>query len=147
MSITIQFPLNSYRVSLKTSSMQSCNWFSAGPLALARDVLTEDSDPIFVLNSDIICDFPFQDMLAFHKNHGKEGSIVVSSSLDMIQIFIIITCQKKLHQNVKHFKGASVVQNRSSDRACTRGMIHNKTYLIRLGCPWPSIALQFRIVA
>ena len=52
--------------------------FSAGPLALAKDKLTEDDNPIFVLNSDIICDFPFQDMLAFHKNHGREGSIVVS---------------------------------------------------------------------
>lgn len=51
---------------------------TAGPLALARELLTEDEDPFFVLNSDIICDFPFKDMLAFHKNHGKEGTIVVT---------------------------------------------------------------------
>ena len=51
--------------------------FSAGPLALARDILTENSDPFFVLNSDIICDFPFQKMVDFHKHHGKEGTIVV----------------------------------------------------------------------
>lgn len=50
---------------------------SAGPLALARDILKENNEPFFVLNSDVICDFPFQDMLKFHKNHGKEGTIVV----------------------------------------------------------------------
>ena len=51
--------------------------FSAGPLALAREYLNKDSEPFFVLNSDIICDFPFKDMLLFHKHHGKEGTIVV----------------------------------------------------------------------
>ena len=50
---------------------------AAGPLALAREILLENSDPFFVLNSDIICDFPFRDMIAFHKNHGKQGTIVV----------------------------------------------------------------------
>ena len=47
---------------------------TAGPLALARDLLTADgAEPFFVLNSDVICDFAFKDMLAFHKNHGREG--------------------------------------------------------------------------
>lgn len=50
---------------------------SAGPLALAHDHLTTDSEPFFVLNSDVICDFPFKDMVRFHKKHGKEGTIVV----------------------------------------------------------------------
>ena len=48
---------------------------TAGPLALARDLLMADgAEPFFVLNSDVICDFAFKDMLAFHKNHGKEGT-------------------------------------------------------------------------
>ncbi|XP_005106670.1 mannose-1-phosphate guanyltransferase beta [Aplysia californica] len=51
---------------------------TAGPLALARDILSADDDPFFVLNSDIICDFPFKDMVLFHKNHGREGTIVVT---------------------------------------------------------------------
>lgn len=51
---------------------------TAGPLALARDHLTVDKEPFFVLNSDVVCDFPFKDMLKFHKNHGKEGTIVVT---------------------------------------------------------------------
>ena len=50
----------------------------AGPLALARAHLTKDSDPFFVLNSDIICDFPFKDMIRFQKHHGKQGTLVVS---------------------------------------------------------------------
>ena len=50
---------------------------AAGPLALARDILSEDDEPFFVLNSDIICDFPFKDMVRFHKHHGKEGTVVV----------------------------------------------------------------------
>lgn len=56
-------------------------FFSAGPLALARDHLTVDDEPFFVLNSDVVCDFPFKEMATFHKNHGKEGTIVVSSQV------------------------------------------------------------------
>lgn len=51
---------------------------TAGPLALARDHLTVDDEPFFVLNSDVLCDFPFKQMAEFHKNHGKEGTIVVT---------------------------------------------------------------------
>lgn len=73
---------------------------TAGPLALAREQLLnegqnnttttangtgkQDSNnngndvPFFVLNSDIICDYPFQKMIEFHKSHGAEGTIVVT---------------------------------------------------------------------
>ncbi|KAG9508655.1 Mannose-1-phosphate guanyltransferase beta, partial [Fragariocoptes setiger] len=55
---------------------------TAGPLALAKDQLMEPADgddtPFFVLNSDIICDYPFQEMIDFHKSHGAEGTIVVT---------------------------------------------------------------------
>ncbi|KAG8523977.1 Mannose-1-phosphate guanyltransferase beta [Galemys pyrenaicus] len=51
---------------------------TAGPLALARDLLCETADPFFVLNSDVICDFPFQAMVQFHRHHGQEGSILVT---------------------------------------------------------------------
>lgn len=54
---------------------------TAGPLALAKDILGKDDEPFFVLNSDITCDFPFKEMVAFHKNHGKEGTIVVRQYL------------------------------------------------------------------
>lgn len=51
---------------------------TAGPLALARKILEADSSPFFVLNSDVICNYPFTKMLETHKAHGKEGTIVVS---------------------------------------------------------------------
>ncbi len=51
--------------------------FEAGPLALAREHLDSNDEPFFVLNSDVICDFPFVDMLKFHKEHNCEGTIIV----------------------------------------------------------------------
>ena len=52
---------------------------TAGPLALARDILDDGSgDPFFVLNSDVICEFPLKDMLAFHKERQAEGTILVT---------------------------------------------------------------------
>lgn len=52
--------------------------FIAGPLALARDILGKDDEPFFVLNSDIICDFPFESMIDFHNKSGAEGTILVT---------------------------------------------------------------------
>ncbi|KAG5682416.1 hypothetical protein PVAND_011769 [Polypedilum vanderplanki] len=51
---------------------------TAGPLALAKDILLKSPEPFFVLNSDVICDFPFQELAKFHRNHQKEGTIVVT---------------------------------------------------------------------
>ena len=49
----------------------------AGPLKLAERLLN-DGEPFWVLNADVICTFPFADMLAFHKKHGREGTIMVT---------------------------------------------------------------------
>ena len=38
----------------------------------------KNQEPFFVLNSDVICDYPFKDLAAFHKSHGQEGTIVVT---------------------------------------------------------------------
>ncbi|CAJ0928995.1 unnamed protein product, partial [Mesorhabditis belari] len=52
---------------------------TAGPLALARKNKFLDGDePFFVLNSDVICDFPFRQMIEFHHKHGGEGTIAVT---------------------------------------------------------------------
>lgn len=48
---------------------------TAGPIALAKSILQTSSEPFFVLNSDIICDFPFRELSTFHKNHGKVRKI------------------------------------------------------------------------
>ena len=51
---------------------------TAGPLKLAEDVLGKDDSPFFVLNSDVICEYPFHKLAEFHKSHGQEGTIVVT---------------------------------------------------------------------
>lgn len=56
---------------------------TAGPLKLAQTHLLDhhgddDGVPFFVLNSDIICEYPFQKMIEFHRSHCHEGTIVVT---------------------------------------------------------------------
>lgn len=52
---------------------------AAGPLALARKHLEDGSgDPFFVFNSDVTCEYPLKDLLAYHRSHGKEGTIMVT---------------------------------------------------------------------
>jgi mannose-1-phosphate guanylyltransferase len=52
---------------------------TAGPLALARDLLDDGSgDPFFVLNSDVICEYPLTEMLEFHKANKAEGTLLVT---------------------------------------------------------------------
>ncbi|KAF4349472.1 hypothetical protein F8388_010992 [Cannabis sativa] len=52
---------------------------TAGPLALARDKLIDNSgEPFFVLNSDVISEYPLKEMIEFHKSHGGEASIMVT---------------------------------------------------------------------
>ncbi|KAK1265599.1 Mannose-1-phosphate guanylyltransferase 1 [Acorus gramineus] len=52
---------------------------TAGPLALARDKLIDGSgEPFFVLNSDVISEYPLKEMIQFHKSHGGEASLMVT---------------------------------------------------------------------
>lgn len=53
---------------------------TAGPIRLAKDHITRDnaSGLFFVFNSDVICEFPLDKLVDFHKNHGKEGTIIVT---------------------------------------------------------------------
>ncbi|SGY20695.1 BQ5605_C016g08128 [Microbotryum silenes-dioicae] len=51
---------------------------TAGPLALASQILGQDDAPFFVLNSDCTCEFPFKELHAFHVAHGGEGTIMVT---------------------------------------------------------------------
>lgn len=57
---------------------------TAGPLALARDKLLDDSgDPFFVLNSDVIHEYPLHQMIDFHKSHGGQASIMVTKVMQI----------------------------------------------------------------
>lgn len=61
-----------------TMSLETEPLGTAGPIGLASKHITVDEEPFFVLNSDVICDYPFEKLLAFHKAHGKEGTIIVT---------------------------------------------------------------------
>ena len=62
----------------------------AGPLALAREMLS-DGDPFFVLNSDVICEFPMVDLLDFHRAHGKEGTIMVTKVAEPSKYGVVLS--------------------------------------------------------
>lgn len=51
---------------------------TAGPLKLAEKILKKDNSPFFVLNSDVICEYPFKELAEFHKSHGGKGTIVAT---------------------------------------------------------------------
>nr|POF26808.1 mannose-1-phosphate guanylyltransferase 1 [Quercus suber] len=69
---------------------------TASPLALARDKLLDDSgEPFFVLNSDVISEYPLKEMIAFHKSHGGEASIMVTKSTGKVESFVEICCREQ----------------------------------------------------
>lgn len=75
-----------------TYSLETEPLGTAGPLALAKDTLTADGNELFfVLNSDIICPFPLDDLLKFHKNHGKEGTIIVTKVLEPSKYGVVVS--------------------------------------------------------
>lgn len=67
---------------------------TAGPLALAREILGKDDEPFFVLNSDVICEFPFDKLIAFHKAHGREGTICVTKVDEPSKYGVVVTRQE-----------------------------------------------------
>lgn len=64
---------------------------TAGPLALAREVLGKDSAPFFVLNSDVICPYPFEALRDFHVGHGGEGTILVTKVDEPSKFGVVLT--------------------------------------------------------
>ncbi|KAK1355278.1 Mannose-1-phosphate guanylyltransferase [Heracleum sosnowskyi] len=86
---------------------------TAGPLALARDKLVDGSgEPFFALNSDVISEYPLKRMIAFHKSHGGEASIMVTK-VDEPSKYGVVVMEEKTGQ-VKEFveKPKSYVDNK-----------------------------------
>eukprot|EP00050_Salpingoeca_kvevrii_P006526 m.289984 g.289984 ORF g.289984 m.289984 type:complete len:365 (+) comp12222_c0_seq1:34-1128(+) len=82
---------------------------TAGPLALAREILN-DGEPFFVLNSDVICEFPFQQLLEFHRGHGKEGTILVTKVEEPSKYGVVVSdaetgCIKRFVEKPQVFVG------------------------------------------
>lgn len=51
---------------------------TGGPLALAKEVLSQGGEPFFVFNSDVICEYRLQEFLDFHNSHAGEGTLMVT---------------------------------------------------------------------
>ncbi|KAL1924245.1 uncharacterized protein VTP21DRAFT_7280 [Calcarisporiella thermophila] len=73
-----------------TFSIETQPLGTAGPLALARDVLAKDDSPFFVLNSDITCSYPFTELLNYHRMHGGEGTICVTKVKDPSKYGVVV---------------------------------------------------------
>ncbi|KAJ1568901.1 mannose-1-phosphate guanyltransferase [Cladochytrium tenue] len=63
---------------------------TAGPLGLARAILGKDDEPFIVLNSDVICEFPFEQLTTFHRSHGKEGTIMTTKVDDPSKFGVVV---------------------------------------------------------
>jgi mannose-1-phosphate guanylyltransferase len=87
--------------------------YQAGPLSLARGVLGGDDSPFFVLNSDVICQFPFKELLEFHNSHGREGTLMTTPVEDPSKYGVIClksgsTQIEKFVEKPEHFVGDQI---------------------------------------
>lgn len=76
-----------------TYSQETSPLGTAGPLALARDILLRDNDDgiFFVLNSDVTCEYPLAKLLDYHKAHGGEGTIMVTKVEEPSKYGVVVT--------------------------------------------------------
>jgi mannose-1-phosphate guanylyltransferase len=44
----------------------------------------------FVFNSDVICDYPLDKFVEFHKSHGREGTILTTTVEDPTRYGVIV---------------------------------------------------------
>lgn len=65
---------------------------TAGPIRLAKEQILRDntSGLFFVFNSDVICEYPLDKLVEFHKNHGQEGTIIVTEVFDPSKYGVVI---------------------------------------------------------
>lgn len=62
---------------------------TAGPIKLAESLLN-DGEPFFVLNSDVACAFPFEEMIAFQKKTGASGVLLATPVEDPSKFGVIL---------------------------------------------------------
>jgi len=75
-----------------TCSLEDVPMGTAGPIKLAEDIIMKDNTDglLFVFNSDVICKFPLSEMVSFHRNHGKEGTIMVTEVTDPSKYGVVV---------------------------------------------------------
>lgn len=90
---------------------------TGGPIALARDLLVPPSDPaaatrpFFVLNSDVVCDYPFTQMLEFLTARPQYNTIIcVTQVADPSKFGVVVTEKERVVRFVE--KPTEYVGNR-----------------------------------
>jgi mannose-1-phosphate guanylyltransferase len=80
-----------YKIKI-TCSLEDEPLGTAGPIRLARELIRADnaSELLFVFNSDVICHYPLDKMVEFHKSHGKEGTIMVTQVEDPSKYGVVV---------------------------------------------------------
>lgn len=75
-----------------TCSLESEPLGTAGPIRLAKDLILNDnpSGLLFVFNSDVICHYPLDKLIDFHKSHGGEGTIMVTEVKDPSKYGVVV---------------------------------------------------------
>ncbi|KDP38962.1 hypothetical protein JCGZ_00719 [Jatropha curcas] len=74
-----------------TCSQETKPLGTAGSLALAKDKLIDGTgEPFFVLNSDVISEYPLMEMIEFHKGHGGQASIMVTEVIDPSKYGVVV---------------------------------------------------------
>lgn len=66
---------------------------TAGPIKLAQELLSQNNPEklFFVFNSDIICEFPLKELIAFHKSHKKQGTIFLTKVEDPSKYGVVLS--------------------------------------------------------
>jgi mannose-1-phosphate guanylyltransferase len=80
-----------YKVKI-TCSLETEPMGTAGPIRLAKEIIMNDNPTglLFVFNSDVICHYPLDKMVEFHKSHGKEGTIMVTEVQDPSKYGVVV---------------------------------------------------------
>jgi mannose-1-phosphate guanylyltransferase len=80
-----------YKIKI-TCSLESEPLGTAGPIRLAKELILADnpSGLLFVFNSDVICHYPLDKMVEYHKAHGGEGTIMVTEVEDPTKYGVVV---------------------------------------------------------
>lgn len=73
-------------------SLESEPLGTAGPIKLAQSLLRENNESgmFFVFNSDVICEYPLDKLVNFHKSHGRQGTIAVTQVEDPTRYGVVV---------------------------------------------------------
>jgi len=75
-----------------TCSLESEPMGTAGPIRLAKELILNNNPTglLFVFNSDVICHYPLDKMVEYHKSHKGEGTIMVTQVEDPTKYGVVV---------------------------------------------------------